>query len=104
MCILWPTSESNKTVKYTSLQYLANSTNTSVPEIGTASANSAKSDHGCSSRIYLDNASDNVTLTLFNVTLTSQKPCLHNNKCDCSKTNGLNEVDVFSLKYLIEKI
>ena len=33
------------------------------------------SDHGCTSRIYFDNAGDHVTLTLDNVTLTSQKPC-----------------------------
>ena len=42
----------------------------------TASANSTKSmesDHGCTSRIFFDNAGDNVTLTLYNVTLTSQK-------------------------------
>ena len=37
--------------------------------------NSVESDHGCTSRIYFDNAGDNVTLTLYNVTLTSQKPC-----------------------------
>ena len=46
--------------------------------IRTALANSVKSvesDHGCTSRIYFYNADDNVTLTLFNVTLTSQKPC-----------------------------
>ena len=36
--------------------------------------NSVESDHGCTSRIYFDNAGDNVTLTLYNVTLTSQKP------------------------------
>ena len=36
--------------------------------------NSVESDHG-TSRIYFDNASDNVTLTLYIVTLTSQKPC-----------------------------
>ena len=36
--------------------------------------NSPESDHGCTSRIYFDNVSDNVTLTLYNVTLTSQKP------------------------------
>ena len=47
--------------------------------------NSVESDHGCTSRIYFDNAGDNVMLTLYNVTLTSQK---HNNKCDCSKING----------------
>ena len=64
--------------------------------------NSVESDHGCTSRVYFDNAGDNVTLTLYNVTLTlynvtltSQKPCFHNKKCDCSKTNGLNEVYVF---------
>ena len=42
--------------------------------IGTASANSAKnsveSDHGCTSRIYFENAAEYVTLTLYNVTLT----------------------------------
>ena len=57
--------------------------------------NSVKLDHGCTLRIYIDNAGDNVTLMLYNVTLTSQKPCKHNNKCDCSKTNSLNEVYVF---------
>ena len=36
--------------------------------------NSVESDHGCTSRIYFDNAGDNVTLTLYNVTLTSRKP------------------------------
>ena len=28
------------------------------------------------------------TLTLHNETITSQKPCQHNKRCDCSKTNG----------------
>ena len=28
-----------------------------------------------------------------NVTLTSQKPRQHNNKCDCSKTNGYNFIN-----------
>ena len=37
--------------------------------------NSVASDHGCTSRIYFDNAGDNMTLTLYNVTLTSRKPC-----------------------------
>ena len=37
--------------------------------------NSVESDHGCTSGIYFDNAGDAVTLTLYNVTLTSQKPC-----------------------------
>ena len=71
--------------------------------------NSVESDHGCTSRIHFDKEGDNltltlynvtltlynVTLTLYNVTLTSHKPCKRNNKCDCSKTNGLNEVCVF---------
>ena len=52
--------------------------------IGFASANSVESDLGCTSRFYFDN----VTLTLYNVTLTSQNPCQHNHKCDCSRTNG----------------
>ena len=36
---------------------------------------SVESDHGCTSRIYedFDNAGDNVTLTLYNLTLMSQK-------------------------------
>ena len=37
--------------------------------------NSVESDHGCTSMIYFDNAGDNLSLTLYNVTLTSQKPC-----------------------------
>ena len=45
-------------------------------------------------------AGDDVTLTLYNVALTLQKPCLHNNKFACSKTNGENEdyVLLFLLK------
>ena len=38
------------------------------------SRNSEESDHGCTSRIYFDNAVGNVTLTLYNVTLALQKP------------------------------
>ena len=45
--------------------------------IGTTSANFVESDLGCTSRVYFDN-----------VTLTSQKPCQHNNKGDCSETHG----------------
>ena len=60
--------------------------------------NSMESDHGCTSSIYFDNAGDNVPLTLYNVTLTSQALCLHNNRCDSSKTNSLNEVNVSSIK------
>ena len=33
--------------------------------------NSVESDHGCASRIYFDNAGDNMVLTLYNVTLAS---------------------------------
>ena len=37
--------------------------------------NSVESDLGCLSRIYVDNAGDNVMLMLHNVTLASQKRC-----------------------------
>ena len=37
--------------------------------------NSVESDQGCTSRIYFDNASENVTLTLYNVMLTPKKSC-----------------------------
>ena len=66
-----------------------------IDSIGTASEiprNSGESDQGCSSMIYFDNAGDNVALTLYNVMLTSQKSCLHNNKCDCSKANGYSDI------------
>ena len=52
--------------------------------------NSVESDTGCTSRIYFDI----VTLSLYNVTPTSQKPCKYNNKLDCSEKNtqdALNE-------------
>ena len=46
--------------------------------------NSVESDHGCTSRIYIDKTGDtvvlmlyNVMLTLYSMTLTSQKPCFH---------------------------
>ena len=45
--------------------------------------NSIESDLGCTSRINFDS----VTLKLYDVTLTSHKPCQPNNKCNCSKTN-----------------
>ena len=60
--------------------------------------NSVESDLGCTSSNYFDN----VTLTIHNVTLTSQKLCQYNNKSDCSETNrynspqnAINEVKVF---------
>ena len=40
-----------------------------------------ESDLGCTSRIYF-----------YNATLTSKKPCQHNNKCVCSKTNGFSNI------------
>ena len=56
--------------------------------------NSAESDLGCTSRIYMYFV--NATLTLHNVTLTSQKPCEHNNKCDCAaKQSVINEVMIY---------
>ena len=57
---------------------------------------SGESDHRGSSRIYFDNAGDNVTLT-------SQKTCLHNNKSDCRKTNGLNEAYALAIFYWKKK-
>ena len=63
--------------------------------IGTASANSVKSDLGCISRIYFDNR----MMTLHNGTLMSQKTCQHYNKCDCSRTKHYNRSYVFSIKY-----
>ena len=56
--------------------------------IGTVSANSVELDLGCTSIIYFDN----VTLTLHNVTLRSQKPCQHS-KC-AAKQTVINEVHV----------
>ena len=47
-----------------------------------------KSELGCTLRTYFRN-----------VMLTSQKPCQHNNKCDCSKTNGYKWSLCFSIKY-----
>ena len=65
--------------------------------IRAASANSVEfcgSDLGCTSRIYFDN----LTLTLHNVTLTSQKPCQHDDKF-VAKQTVINEVYVvFFLK------
>ena len=52
--------------------------------IRTALVNSVESDLGCTSRIHFVH----VTLALYKVTLTAQKPWQHNNKCDCSKING----------------
>ena len=63
--------------------------------------NSVESDTGCTSRIYFDI----VTLTLHNVTPTSQKPCKYNNKLDCSEKNpqyAINEV--FFYKILLSDI
>ena len=56
------------------------------------SANSVKSDLGCTSRLYFDN----VTLTSHNVTLTSQKPCQYNNKLErlTIQQDSINEVKV----------
>ena len=63
---------------------------------GTASTNSMESDLGCTSRIYFDN----VTLTLHNVTLTSQN---HDNTIPSvivAKQTVINEVYVFFEKYI----
>ena len=39
------------------------------------SRNSVEKDHGCTTKILFNNAGDNATMTLYNVTLTSQEPC-----------------------------
>ena len=76
---------------------------TCITSSGTALANSVssvESDLGCTSRICFDHK----TLTIYKVTLTSQKPYQHNNKYDCSKTNGINGVYVISITFrYIEK-
>ena len=53
---------------------------------------SLESDLGCTSRTYFDN----VTLTLHNVTLTSQKSCQHNNNgVIAAKQMVLNEYRIY---------
>ena len=47
--------------------------------IGTDLTNYVESDLGYISRFNFDN-----------MTLMSQEPCQHNNKCDCRETNGYN--------------
>ena len=68
--------------------------------VGTTLANSVKSDPGCTSKVYFDN-----------MTLTSQKPCIHNNKFDYSETNGYfhnkrcrNKHDINEVKFSFNKI
>ena len=52
--------------------------------------NSVESGIVCTSRIYFDN----VMLALYKVTMTSKKPCQHNNKCDAAKfINFINSID-----------
>ena len=65
--------------------------------------NSVESDLRCTSRIYFEN----VTLTLHNLTLTSQKPCQYNSKFDCSKqhsTRCYKKFKFFSIKYCYSDI
>ena len=61
--------------------------------IGTASALSAEL-REFRPQMYIKDLLDNVTLTLHNMMLTSQKPCQHNNKCNCSKTSGFNKISL----------
>ena len=64
--------------------------------------NFVESDLRCTSRIYFDY----MILMLHSVMLTSQKPCQHKTKCDCSKITVINEFYVFFNKislYFIEK-
>ena len=66
--------------------------------------NSVKLDHGCTSRIYLDTTGDNVTLTLYNVTLTSKKASYTITSSIPAKQTVINEVYVFSIKYRFSDI
>ena len=63
ICLLYSSAPPGLDIIETSLR--------SMSPIGTASHNSVKSDHECTLRIYFDNAGDNLTLSLENVTLTS---------------------------------
>ena len=57
--------------------------------------NSVESDHGCTSRIYFDKAGDNVTLTLYKVLLTSQKPCLQITSVIAAKQTAIMKFKFF---------
>ena len=67
-----------------------------INEIGTTctSANSVESDLGCTSRIYFDN----VTLTLYNMTLPSQNHAKTITSVIAAKQMVINEVMFFSNK------
>ena len=54
-------------------RWVASSRQSELP--GSILRNSVESDHRCTSKIYFDNAGDNVTLTFYNMMLMSQKPC-----------------------------
>ena len=72
--------------------------------VGTAAANSVESDHGCTSRIYFNKAGDYMTLTLYNVTLTSQNHVNTIASVIEAKQTAINEVYVFSTKYRYSNI
>ena len=65
-----------------------------------------ESDHGCTSWIYFDNAGDNVTLMLYNVTLMHINHVYTITSVIAAKKTGLIEVYGFFskiLRYFIEK-
>ena len=80
-----------------------------ILSIGTASANSAKF-REIRPRMYiedlhyLDTTGDNVTLTLYNVTLTSKKVSYTITSSIPAKQTVINEVYVFSIKYRFSDI
>ena len=89
----WSTLSNYCISRYTHLRFILVEHQLELPR--PISWNSVESGIECTLRIY----SDSVTLTLHNLTLTSQKPCQYNNMFDCSETNGykippdaLNEV------------
>ena len=57
--------------------------------------NSVESDHRCTSKIYFDNSGDNVTLTLYNVTLTSQNHLNTITSVIAAKQTVINKVMFF---------
>ena len=65
--------------------------------------NSMVKDLGCASKIYFDNAGDDVTLTLYNVTLTSQNHVTPITSVIAAKETVINEVYVFFNKILLQR-
>ena len=61
--------------------------------------NSVETDHGCMSKLFFDKVGDNVTLTLYNVTMTSQKPFNSITSVIEAKQTAKMKLMFFSIKY-----